>query len=357
MPRDPELDRLKTVQDLTFERKQSAWQAQQQAWERRKATRERMNAAFVRKQRAFDAQKASGEAYHRTKSSNGPRIDSLNTQQERAFQDMRRAFQDASEAHDRRDGAAARRYADDGKRFKSESQQCVQERRNLVQQIRDAWARHEPNQRAFQDAKAAYVAARADFDVAKAAHERAGAEFKSAREAHERAKQEFQNRLETVRAQRQSDNRSIAERAGVPFGYRDDVRVSTQADGSVNIYFGGVGAPDGPGHGHYAMDRTGHVTYRRDPFDPHGAHNFTDAALLYNRSSRSGHAPAGTNEHGGVFYQRDSNGALHVTQYFDDGYRVSWDATDAGTERVHWTNQNVPVSDPSRHLPPPDATL
>ncbi len=52
--------------------------------------------------------------------------------------------------------------------------------------------------------------------------------------------------------------------------------VSTDKDGNVNIYFGGIGEPAGDGHGHYAMDATGYVTYRRDPFDSHGAHNFTD---------------------------------------------------------------------------------
>lgn len=278
MPQDPELDRLKTAQELAFQRKQSVWQIQQHAWELRKAARERMNAAFERKQRAFDAQRASGEAYFRIKSANGPQIDALDAQQERAFQEMGRAFEESKDAYRSRDGAAARRHADSGNSFRSESQRCVRERRNLVQQIRDAWSRHEPNQRAFQDAKASYAAARADFDAAKAAHERAGADFKAARETHERAKQDFKDRLEAVRAQRQIDNRSLAERAGVPFGYRDNVRVSTQANGSINIYFGGEGAPDGEGHGHYSMDPSGRVTYRRDPFDPHGAHNFTDAA-------------------------------------------------------------------------------
>lgn len=42
------------------------------------------------------------------------------------------------------------------------------------------------------------------------------------------------------------------------------------------IYFGGVGKPDGPGHGHYVMDQKGNVTYRREPFDPHGAQNFEE---------------------------------------------------------------------------------
>jgi len=51
--------------------------------------------------------------------------------------------------------------------------------------------------------------------------------------------------------------------------------VSRQADGMVNIYFGGVGTPNGLGHGHYVMDQYDRVVYRREPFDPHGAENFT----------------------------------------------------------------------------------
>lgn len=48
------------------------------------------------------------------------------------------------------------------------------------------------------------------------------------------------------------------------------------ADGAVSIYFGGASKPDGPGHGHYVMDRNGKVTYKRDPFDEYGAQNFEE---------------------------------------------------------------------------------
>lgn len=75
---------------------------------------------------------------------------------------------------------------------------------------------------------------------------------------------------------RREDKKSIAEKAGVPFQYQDNVLISTDPDGITNIYFGGIGKPDGPGHGHYVMDQNGNVTYRRDPFDPHSAQNFEE---------------------------------------------------------------------------------
>ena len=89
----------------------------------------------------------------------------------------------------------------------------------------------------------------------------------------------FKTRLEQVRAsskKRRKEKKSIAEKAGVPLQYQDNVLISTDPDGITNIYFGGIGKPNGTGHGHYAMDRNGTVTYRREPFDPHGAQNFEE---------------------------------------------------------------------------------
>lgn len=89
----------------------------------------------------------------------------------------------------------------------------------------------------------------------------------------------FKTRLEQVRAsskKRRKEKKSIAARAGVPLQYQDNVLISTDPDGITNIYFGGIGKPNGTGHGHYAMDRNGTVTYRREPFDPHGAQNFEE---------------------------------------------------------------------------------
>jgi hypothetical protein len=364
MPRDTELDRLKAAQDLAFQRKQDAYEAQQVAWERRSAARDAMNRAYDAKQSAYAVQDASWQELQRVRGRNGPQIDALNAQQERAFEAMKSAFADASAAHDRRDGAAARMYADQGHAHKAESQRCVAERRALVAEIRSAKDAHEATRPAFQEAKRVYDTWKQAFDRAKADHERLQAEFRRAKAEFDAAAAAFKARLDKVKAEnakRNTDRRELARKAGVPVQYLDQVWVSRKSDGTTNIYFGGVGKPDGPGHGHYVLDRNDNVTYKRDPFDPHGAQNFqeADAALPHIRSARSQHEPRGTNEHGGVFYRRSDgvNSVLHVTQYFDDGYRVSWDATPLGTRNVHWTNQRVASGHPARHIPPPDAIL
>lgn len=361
MAKDAELDRLKAAQDLAFQRKQDAYQAQQHAWDRRVNAREALNRAHEAKQRAYAEQDASWQDYQRTRSYNGPRIDSLNSQQELAFENMKRAFDNASSAHDRRDGASASSYAAQGHGYKAESQGYVAERRRLVDEIRSAKAHHDAVKPAFQRAKDDFSAAKRIFDSVKSEHERTQADFKRAKEAFDFASKAFKTRLDKVKAEsatRKDDRRSIAERAGVPYQYRNDTWISKDSDGNINIYFGGIGKPNGPGHGHYTLNRDGKVTYKREPYDPHGTENF-EKADLYMRSARSLHNPTDTNEHGGVFYRRSDVGGtvLHVTQYFDDGYHVSWDAAPTGNANVHWTNKNVSKRHPDRFVPPPDAIL
>lgn len=276
---DAELERLKAEQDRAFERKQQSWQTQDRAWNKREQIKAEMDRAHQDKQRAYDAQQVSWQRYQQIRSSNGPRIDSLNAQQESAFQNMKRAFDNASSAHDRRDGASARRYADEGHRYKAQSQQCVAERRRLVEEIRSAKMAHEPAKQQFQQAKLRFDEVKRRYDSAKVDHLRARDDFQQAKSEFDRAKKAFHSRLDILKAQtkqRDKDKRFFAEKAGVPMQYRNKVYVSKDADGNVNLYFGGVGKPNGPGHGHYVMDKSGKVTYKRDPFDPHGTQNFTE---------------------------------------------------------------------------------
>ncbi len=379
--RDAELDRLRSAREAARQRQQAAWQAQQTAWERRSSARAIMNRAYEASQAAYADQQAAWEAYVSIKQTNGPRIDSLNAQQERAYQNMKSAFESASLAHDMHDGASARMYADQGHAYKAESQTCVAERRQLVAGIRTARERFDAVKPAFQAAKSEFACARQAFQSAKAEHERAQTEFKRAKAEFDSCAKAFKARLDELKSasrKRREDKKSIAAKAGVPLQYQDNVWISTDPNGNTNIYFGGVGKPDGPGHGHYVMDRNGAVTYRREPFDPHGAQNFTDApggilydrrvrtdvpgGTLYDRRARTNTLPLGvrnrdndTNDRSGVFYDRRRQIDLHVTQYYKDNCRVSWDTKGKSDENYHWTDQNFPSSHPESHIPPEDA--
>jgi hypothetical protein len=277
MAKDAELDRLKAAQDRAFQRKQAAYQAQQRAWEKLSSARDAMNRAHEAKQCAYADQDQAWQRYQSVRNANGPRIDSLNSQQEQAFQSMKSAFESASSAHDRRDGASAASYAADGHRYKADAQGYVTERRRLVEEIRSARATHDASKPAFQRAKDDFSTCKRSFESARAEHERRRAEFKQAKADFDSCAQAFKSRLDTVRSaasKRREDKSAVAAKAGVPYQYRDNLWVSTDSNGNTNIYFGGAGEPNGPGHGHYVMDRNGNVTYKRDPFDPHGAQNF-----------------------------------------------------------------------------------
>ncbi len=284
MAKDAELDRLKAAQDLMYQRKQDAHKAQQTAWERLNSARDAMNRAFEAKQRAYDEQDSSWQSLQRLRDSYGPRIESLNRLQQAAFENMGRAFDNASSAHDSRNGAMAASYAADGHRYKAESQGYVFERRGLIAELRAASDRHAATKPAFQRAKDEFTATKRAFEQARTAHDAVKQTFQTAKANFEKASADFRARLEKVKAEnlsKKNDLREIARRAGVPTQYLDSIWVSSNGHGGHNIYFGGVGQPNGPGHGHYATDSSGKVTYKRDPYEEHGSKNFTEAQRDY----------------------------------------------------------------------------
>ena len=284
LAKDAELDRLKAAQDLAYQRKQDAYKVQQSAWERLNSAREAMNRAFEAKQRAYETQESTWQALQRLRDSYGPRIEQCNRDQETAFQNMGRAFDNASSAYSSRNGAMAASYAADGHRYKAEAQGHVAERRRLVGELREAKDRHDNTKPAFQHAKVEFTTAKREFEQARDAHNGAKQKFQEAKAAFDKASTAFRTRLEKVKADnasRNDDRREIARKAGVPTQYLDSIWVSPNGKGGHNIYFGGVGRPNGPGHAHYVIDSSANVTYRRYPFDPHGAHNFTENQREY----------------------------------------------------------------------------
>ena len=292
MAKDAELDRLKAVQDLAFQRKQSAYDAQQRAWERRSSARDAMNRAYEAKQRAYAEQESTWQALQHLRDSYGPRIEQLNRLQEAAFQNMGRAFDNASSAYDRRDGASAASYAAEGHRHKAESQGYVSERRGLVAELRAAKDRHESTKPAFQRAKDDFSTCKRTFDAAKAEHERAQTEFQRAKADFDTAAKAFKVRLEKVKAEnkkRREDYREIARRAGVPVQHLDNIKVRKNSDGSYDIFYGGAGAPDGLGHGHATLDRFGNAAHDRRPFDVNSPENFAEEQAYIDFQRSKGH--------------------------------------------------------------------
>ncbi len=121
-------------------------------------------------------------------------------------------------------------------------------------------------------------AARAEERAAVISLKAAGAELTQCQQAVRDAEAPYQAaqnrrlRLETTsrqaeaayRARQKELGREAAIRDGVAVQDLCDIKVRVKDDG-VHLFFGGQRKPDGPGHGHYVLDRVGRVTYRRPP--------------------------------------------------------------------------------------------
>jgi chromosome segregation ATPase len=335
MAQDRELDQLKDEQDRAFQRRQDTWQrqndawqirsplqdalnrardrqqeaydVQQQAWERRQSAQTDTSRAYEAKQGAYDDQQGAWDELNRLRDSNGPRIGALREEHDDMFERIKSLSGEIDQAFSWGNKDEAFEKIEEVKQLRSDIRDLPPQWRELSAEISEAKevhvraserfkplqadfvrfrrisdaakAEHERARDDFKAAQARCRQAQAEFEAAKAEHERHQDEFRAAKQESDRAKDAFTHRLNELRAeqsQRADDKYALAQQAGVPSQYWGDVWVSTDDDGTVNIYFGGIGEPAGEGHGHYAMDASGYVTYRRDPFDPHGAHNFTD---------------------------------------------------------------------------------
>lgn len=140
----------------------------------------------------------------------------------------------------------------------------------LYQRKQTAWERQDVAWRRLQASKSA---------ANQAAHKQAVDEFHKAKSEFNQVKQRFDEKLTQVKAEHQrvkEERKALAHQAGIPLQYLNNVWVTQKTDGTTHIYFGGVGKPAGPGHGHYVMDKRGIVTYQREPLAEHGSHNYRD---------------------------------------------------------------------------------
>lgn len=270
MPRDAELDQLHDRQEEAFQRKQETWQKQNDAWTKYQSVKERLGQAYQSKQLAYNEQQSHWQDYAKIKTTNGPRIDDLNSRQETAYENMKEAFDNASASHEFHDGLSAKKYSEQGHSYQAEAKECVEERRRLVQEIRNARSNFEPYKTRFDDAKVALDQIRVEFNKAKSDYLSLNQEFKQAKADFTKTAADFKTRLDHLK---QSD-RNLAEKAGVPLQYLDEVKIKREVNGTVNFYFGGLDKKDGNWHGHISTDSLGNVTYKRFPMEEHGKQNY-----------------------------------------------------------------------------------
>ena len=303
MPRNPELDRLKTEQQSLFEQKQAAFQRfkdlqertntahdiMQSAWDERVRARECMNREFEARQSAYSHRDSVWDEYGRIRDCNNSRIESLKHEADAEHRAMQDCFEQASNAYQYGDKSEAPYYSQQGHEHKDRRDALNAEISELAREVKQAKANAEASaprissyafdsaKSAFESAKARHESAQADFKRLKAQRDSAKAEFDRLQAQFKQAQAAFNRKLEEVKSERTAKKQQAVDKVnmaliksnahylGTIFG--QDAKVVPKKDGSgkIDVYFGGLNAAgDGFGHGHATIDANGNVTYLRD---------------------------------------------------------------------------------------------
>mgnify|MGYP000845156039 CR=1 FL=1 len=302
MVRSRELDALKAREQAAFHCKQanfqkysdaknrtsSAYETMQAAWIERCSTRETMNREYEILQSFGENYRKVWDDYGAVRSRNSARIESLRYEADSEHQQMKDCFDRASDAYNYGNKAEAPMLSADGRMHKERRDSLNLEVSALIQETRDAKERAQSlapktdsstfhrAKEAFNAAKARHESAQAEFKRLKAERDRCKAEFDAAQAEHIRLKEEFQKWLEKLKSDNQRERDKILDKAGVGWFERDTAKIVKKSDGTVQIYYGGLGKGDGYGHGHAALDQYGNKIYDRGAFEEHDSHNYTD---------------------------------------------------------------------------------
>lgn len=383
MSKNYELDSLKSREQDVFQRKQTAFQhyadakdrcseaydAMQTAWEERCSAREEMNREYEAMQRASENYREVWNEYGRIRDGNNYEIERLRAEADYEHQQMIDCFERASSCYEYGDKTEAPYWSSQGHDHKDRRDDINEEVSRLCQEVKSArqnaeWRAPKTDSSVFhrakdifERAKSRHEFAQSEFKRLKVERDRLKAEFNSLHEEHTRLKEEFKRKLEEVKLANKRERDRTLDKAGVRWSERDNAKIVKKADGTTQIYHGGLGKGDGLGHGHTALDQFGNKTYEREAFTEHGSQNFTDnddkGFTMYDRRARRNTEIGGSGKENYINVQ---TGVGHTTQWYKDNYRVSWDTKDGGqTEEIHWTNQNVSKKHPDRHKSPDDA--
>jgi chromosome segregation ATPase len=314
MPKNPELDRLKTEQQSLFEQKQAAFQRfkdlqeqtntahdiMQSAWDERTRAREKMNREFEARQTAYSHRDSVWEEYGRIRDYNNSRIQLLKNEADAEHRTMQDCFERASSAYQYGDKSEAPYYSQQGHEHRERRDMLNTEISELIREVKQAKANAEAS--APRISSYAFDSAKSTFESAKARHESAQAEFKRLKAQRDSAKAEFDRlqaqfkqaqaafnrKLEEVKTARASEKqksvdkvnmalvKSNAHYLGTLFG--QNAKIVPHDDGTTHIFFGGLSAAgDGIGHGHAVIDRDGNVTYLRDAWQDHDDYLIDDS--------------------------------------------------------------------------------
>ena len=302
MSRNHELDSLRAAEQEAFDKKQRLWKiyadlrdscrraydVMASAWKERVSAREKMNSEYEIMQQMSREFKEVWDEYGRIRDNNNYEIRRLRAEADSEHQQMIECFERASECYQYGDKSEAPYWSEQGHTHKERRNELNARVSELCGEVKTA--KQDAEFRAsradasafrqakavFKDAKSCHEAAQSEFKRLKAERDRAKAKFDTAQKEYVRAKDVFQKRLKEVKAANQRERDRVLDKAGVKYSERKDAKIVKKADGTTQIYHGGIGSGDGAGHGHTTLDQFGRKTYDRGAFEEHGVQNYTD---------------------------------------------------------------------------------
>ncbi len=302
MVRDAILTELKNVSQELFRRKQEAWDAYAatrervaeahdkmiSAWGKRTTTREKMNEEYTVLQESIEHCRLVWDKYGQIRDERNTRIEALRAEAESEHRQMVACFNQASVEYETGNKADSPLLAEKGRKHQERRNELNAQIGELIQEIKNA--KQNAKDTAVKPDNVPFQAAKAAFESAKSAHEEAQAEFKRLKTLRDEAKAKFdaiqaqylevknafQERLDVLKAEAQVEREKMLETAGVTVEEQKDAKIVKKTDGSVQIYFGGIGRADGLGHGHIALNDSGLKFYERKAFESHGSQNYKD---------------------------------------------------------------------------------
>lgn len=288
MFRDFELERLDAVKEIAYEEKIGFQQKLDEEEKKYSLMKTELSKSSIFRHRAYTNQELARRKHYDINVVNNARIKKLDSKQEKEFFKMRKAYTDAEQYYSKRNGASASIHSGKAERHKRKSKSFSAERRQLVDEIISVNDSFALSRAAFEQSKIDYREVKIKYDVAKTNYDLAKQNFLNSKkyfnDSSEACKEYFQKSISRQKLNPEEEY-ELANQVGVPRQYLDSMAVRYLISGEIDFFFGGIGDPIGPGHGHYVVNRDGTVKYRRDPLDYHLSKKFLHGDVnLFNSS-------------------------------------------------------------------------
>lgn len=261
--KDVRLGRLAATRAEALRFRNEAWHAQRAAWLAYSQARDELSRFNKRLQQADDLQDELWHSYRRERRDNRSLIKRLGHRQKEVGKASVRCFKLANMSLRATDTAQTCMFDEP----ESAARDYQKARMLLVGQSSVAKRQVQEAVRRLKAVKSERDQIRSISDDLLVDYFRLQAEFQEAKSAYKVANRAFKLRLRELRDSGQDAESAVevARRAGIPQKYLDNVFVKRAVVSSrYDIYFGGLGHPVGPGHGHYCLIGN-RVVYRRDP--------------------------------------------------------------------------------------------